>query len=399
MVDYILAPALQSAETPSAKDFVHVSTEAETRCLAWEILRTAAMLLKVDIAVATRAMTYVHRLYATQSLRAIDVWDSTRAALILALKLEETQYKIKNVIRVFLLLQHRFLDMPAEKLRAELTGPDAVQKPSAGTFGALTIPERMSTIRKALSEMNMDAVIDSIARSERHILRSMGYVCAVNQPHAYVRELCAVAVAGLESRKNNESFPTSGDIECFSTEDVGFLDAYIQKAWSYVNDSFATALCCRFPAAKIACGAVYLTACGSVTVDETSAEAKVPAIVQRLLSVSGTTADELVEIAGEMHRVAAQTFIPRYFAINTMDVFKERFAALEKAKQNRLRATSNHQRLDARLRQRSGGGASAVAESSGSDALEMLAMAGILSPAPAADRAEKSSTFKRNTLR
>ena len=404
-MDYLLRQTGDCESTPSTRDFIHADTESELRCLAWEVIRTAAMLLRLDIAVAARAMTFVHRLYTDRSFREVDVWDAALGALVLALKLGEVNRKIKDIIRVFVRLQLRFLDAPAQSIKPKTTSPDAAHEIGESKLAALTVAEQENAVRSTYSEMNIDATIEQIAQTERFILRSMGYVCAVSEPHRHIERLCVIALSCLDPlRKHNSILPDSSDIEYFPTENVDILDAFIQKAWSFVNDSFATTLCCRWRGASIACAATYLTVCASVHVseDKTEEAAKcVPTAVEAMLEASGASAEDLSSISREMLQIQKRSTLPRYFTIDSMEKFKGKLRAMEKEKQNRLRATSNHIRLDERLKRldsRSGVNAGTSSANKGSDALEMLAMAGILGPSSSSSTG-LSSKSRRSKFR
>ncbi|KNH08578.1 hypothetical protein XU18_0921 [Perkinsela sp. CCAP 1560/4] len=427
-MDFLLFPAAIGDQTPSAQEFVHVQTEQEMRCLAWEIVRTAAILLKADIFVATRAMTLLHRLYAHVSMRECDVWEAALASFVLSLKLEEYQRKLGDIVRVFVRLQYRYLDMSAAALRQQPSGPDTPQPPNPGSFAENTSIQQENIVRAAMEERKLEEITARITQHERLILKSSGYICSVGQPHLYVAPLCAVALEGIDSLRStlhsNHTSETSNEIafnhSYFVTENISILDAFIQKAWNFVSDSYETTLCCRESARSVAGAAVFLVVCanlkhspsagGDVGEEHLAAQQRV---INGLLRATGTTASELARISREILQVYSRQSLPRYFAIDSMSIFKSKIASIEKSKRDRLKVPTPHARLHAKLqfgrdRKIGLGGKDSTSCSTGntnestekpreaSDALAMLAAAGIPSMQSRNSRTPSQSIRKKS---
>ncbi|KAE8679460.1 Cyclin-L1-1 [Hibiscus syriacus] len=72
-----------------------------------------------------------------------------------------------------------------------------------------------------------------LSRTERHILKEMGFVCHVEHPHKFISNYLATLGTPPELR---------------------------QEAWNLANDSLRTTLCVRFKSEVVACGVVYAAA-------------------------------------------------------------------------------------------------------------------------------------------
>ncbi|KAK7825925.1 thioredoxin reductase 2 [Quercus suber] len=72
-----------------------------------------------------------------------------------------------------------------------------------------------------------------VIRTERHILKEMGFVCHVEHPHKFISNYLATLETPPELR---------------------------QEAWNLANDSLRTTLCVRFKSEVVACGVVYAAA-------------------------------------------------------------------------------------------------------------------------------------------
>ncbi|KAG5152081.1 hypothetical protein JHK84_028553 [Glycine max] len=72
-----------------------------------------------------------------------------------------------------------------------------------------------------------------LSRTERHILKEMGFICHVEHPHKFISNYLATLETPPELR---------------------------QEAWNLANDSLRTTLCVRFKSEVVACGVVYAAA-------------------------------------------------------------------------------------------------------------------------------------------
>ncbi|THU68653.1 hypothetical protein C4D60_Mb08t06130 [Musa balbisiana] len=74
---------------------------------------------------------------------------------------------------------------------------------------------------------------NDLVRTERHLLKEMGFICHVEHPHKFISNYLATLEAPPELR---------------------------QEAWNLANDSLRTTLCVRFKSEVVACGVVYAAA-------------------------------------------------------------------------------------------------------------------------------------------
>ncbi|CAH8381650.1 unnamed protein product [Eruca vesicaria subsp. sativa] len=120
----------------------------------------------------------------------------------LASKLEENPKKARQIIIVF----YRRMECRRENL----------------PLGHLDL------FSKKYSELKVE-----LSRTERHILKEMGFVCHVEHPHKFISNYLATLETPPELR---------------------------QEAWNLANDSLRTTLCVRFRSEVVACGVVYAAA-------------------------------------------------------------------------------------------------------------------------------------------
>ncbi|KAL5683053.1 hypothetical protein ACJX0J_009438, partial [Zea mays] len=119
----------------------------------------------------------------------------------LAGKLEESPRKSKHIIFVFHRMECRRENLPIEFL---------------------------DVFSKKYSELRRDLI-----RTERHLLKEMGFICHVEHPHKFISNYLATLEAPPE---------------------------LTQEAWNLANDSLRTTLCVRFKSEVVACGVVYAAA-------------------------------------------------------------------------------------------------------------------------------------------
>ena len=73
-----------------------------------------------------------------------------------------------------------------------------------------------------------------LIRTERHLLKEMGFICHVEHPHKFIFQY----------------------LQQLDVED----ERVRQEAWSLANDSLRTPLCVRFKTEVVACGVIYAAA-------------------------------------------------------------------------------------------------------------------------------------------
>jgi len=88
--------------------------------------------------------------------------------------------------------------------------------------------EFLDVFSKKYSELRHDLI-----RTERHLLKEMGFICHVEHPHKFISNYLATLEAPPE---------------------------LTQEAWNLANDSLRTTLCVRFKSEVVACGVVYAAA-------------------------------------------------------------------------------------------------------------------------------------------
>ncbi|KAL0795558.1 hypothetical protein Bca101_066935 [Brassica carinata] len=102
---------------------------------------------------------------------------------------------------------------------------------------------------KKYSELKIE-----LSRTERHILKEMGFVCHVEHPHKFISNYLAT----LETDKFELIFfPTPPYTRWNVSETPPELR---QEAWNLANDSLRATLCVRFRSEVVACGVVYAAA-------------------------------------------------------------------------------------------------------------------------------------------
>ncbi|KAH9311872.1 hypothetical protein KI387_026907, partial [Taxus chinensis] len=119
----------------------------------------------------------------------------------LAAKLEESPRRIQQILNVFHRTESRRENLPLEPLEPH---------------------------SKKYTELKMD-----LNRTERHLLKEMGFICHVEHPHKFILNYLAQVEAPPE---------------------------LMQEAWNLANDSLRTTLCVRFKSEVVACGVVYAAA-------------------------------------------------------------------------------------------------------------------------------------------
>ncbi|XP_072954518.1 cyclin-L1-1 isoform X3 [Typha angustifolia] len=142
-----------------------------------------------------------HRFYCKKSFARFSVKRVAASCVWLASKLEESPRRAKHVIIVFHRMECRRENLPIEHL---------------------------DVFSKKYSDLKNDLI-----RTERHLLKEMGFICHVEHPHKFISNYLATLGTPPELR---------------------------QEAWNLANDSLRTTLCVRFKSEVVACGVVYAAA-------------------------------------------------------------------------------------------------------------------------------------------
>ncbi|KNA06184.1 hypothetical protein SOVF_183400 [Spinacia oleracea] len=190
----------QITNSPSRKDAIDEETETTLRVYGCDLIQESGILLKLPQAVMATGQVLFHRFYSKKSFARFNVKRVAASCVWLASKLEESPRKARQVLIVFHRMECRRENLPVEHL---------------------------DLFSKKYSELKMDLI-----RTERHLLKEMGFICHVEHPHKFISNYLAV----LDVKENPE---------------------LRQDAWNLANDSLRTTLCVRFKSEVVACGVVY----------------------------------------------------------------------------------------------------------------------------------------------
>lgn len=186
--------------SPSRKDAIDEATETMLRIYGCDLIQESGILLKLPQAVMATGQVLFHRFYCKKSFARFSVKRVAASCVWLASKLEESPRKAKHILMVF----HR-MECRRESLRIEHLD-----------------------FSKKYTDLKNDLI-----RTERHLLKEMGFICHVEHPHKFISNYLATLGAPLNLR---------------------------QEAWNLANDSLRTTLCVRFKSEVVACGVVYAAA-------------------------------------------------------------------------------------------------------------------------------------------
>ncbi|KAG5549323.1 hypothetical protein RHGRI_014617 [Rhododendron griersonianum] len=191
----------QLQDSPSRKDGIDETTETTLRIYGCDLIQESGILLRLPQAVMATGQVLFHRFYCKKSFVRFNVKRVAASCVWLASKLEESPRKARQVLIVFHRMECRRENLPVEHL---------------------------DPFSKKYAELKMD-----LNRTERHLLKEMGFICHVEHPHKFISNYLAVLESPPELR---------------------------QEAWNLANDSLRTTLCVRFKSEVVACGVVYAAA-------------------------------------------------------------------------------------------------------------------------------------------
>ncbi|KAK4771604.1 hypothetical protein SAY87_032136 [Trapa incisa] len=191
----------QLKNSPSRKDGIDEATETTLRIYGCDLIQEGGILLKLPQAVMATGQVLFHRFYCKKSFMKFHVKKVAASCVWLASKLEESPRKARQVLIIFHRMECRRENLPIEHL----------------DIGS-----------KKYAELKME-----LSRTERHILKEMGFICHVEHPHKFISNYLATLGTPPELR---------------------------QEAWNLANDSLRTTLCVRFKSEVVACGVVYAAA-------------------------------------------------------------------------------------------------------------------------------------------
>ncbi|XP_068318401.1 cyclin-L1-1-like [Pyrus communis] len=191
----------QLQNSPSRKDGIDEATETTLRIYGCDLIQESGILLKLPQAVMATGQVLFHRFFCKKSFARFNVKKVAASCVWLASKLEECPKKARQVIIVFHRMESRRENLPIEHL---------------------------DPFSKKYSDLKME-----LSRTERHILKEMGFICHVEHPHKFISNYLATLETPPE---------------------------LTQEAWNLANDSLRTTLCVRFKSEVVACGVVYAAA-------------------------------------------------------------------------------------------------------------------------------------------
>ncbi|KAL2492927.1 Cyclin-L1-1 [Abeliophyllum distichum] len=191
----------QLQNSPSRRDGIDEAIEITLRIYGCDLIQESGILLKLPQAVMATGQVLFHRFYCKKSFARFNVKRVAASCVWLASKLEESPRKARQVLIVFHRMECRRENLPIEHL---------------------------DTSSKKYVDLKADLI-----RTERHLLKEMGFICHVEHPHKFISNYLATLGTPPELR---------------------------QEAWNLANDSLRTTLCVRFKSEVVACGVVYAAA-------------------------------------------------------------------------------------------------------------------------------------------
>ncbi|MCO5601923.1 hypothetical protein L7F22_056049 [Adiantum nelumboides] len=196
---YLTQEQLQNS--PSRKDDIDEDTESVLRLYGCELIQEGGILLKLPQAVMATGQVLLQRFFCKKSFARFNVTRVAASCLWVAAKLEESPKKAQHVLNVFNRMECRRESRPLELL---------------------------DPFSKRYEELKVDLI-----RTERHLLKEMGFICHVEHPHKFIINYLIQLEAPPE---------------------------LMQEAWNLANDSLRTTLSVRFKSEVVACGVVYAAA-------------------------------------------------------------------------------------------------------------------------------------------
>ncbi|CAL5032309.1 unnamed protein product [Urochloa decumbens] len=187
----------QLRDSPSRKDGIDEATETALRFYGCGLIQESGILLRLPQAVMATAQVLFHRFYCKKSFVRFSAKRVAASCVWLAGKLEESRREPKHIIFVFHRMECRRENLPIEYLD--------------------------------VSSQKYSELMHDLIRTERHMLKEMGFICHVEHPHKFIPNYLVTLEA----------------------------PDLTQEAWNLANDSLRTTLCVRFKSEVIACGVVY----------------------------------------------------------------------------------------------------------------------------------------------
>jgi len=189
---------------PSEYDGFTLEEENNFRLFGCELIQEGGIMLKQPQVTMITAMDLFHRFYFRKSFLEVDLRQIVAACMFLAMKLEETPKKIRDVVSVFDYLYKKKDGVPA---------PIPVLDLNSNEFMILR---------------------QELINAERFILKEVGFALT----HLNVKPFKYLFYYAKLLKLNK---------------------VFVQKAWNYINDFYRIPICTAFPPHCLAVAAIWLT--------------------------------------------------------------------------------------------------------------------------------------------
>ncbi|KAL0130508.1 hypothetical protein PUN28_002262 [Cardiocondyla obscurior] len=197
-----LLPDEKLNSTPSYLDGLDAETETDLRILGCELIQTAGILLKLPQVAMATAQVIFQRFYYSKSLVRHNMETTAMGCIYLASKIEEAPRRVRDVINVF----NHIKQVSSQK-----------------------------SIQPVILNQNYVALKNQVIKSERRVLKELGFCVHVKHPHKII--VMYLQVLGYEKNRT-----------------------LMQQSWNYMNDSLRSDVFLRYQPETVACACVYLTA-------------------------------------------------------------------------------------------------------------------------------------------
>ncbi|SJK86551.1 Cyclin-L1-1 [Babesia microti strain RI] len=195
--------------TPSARHGLSATQEEALRFYGCHLIYQVGLKLFLKSVTIASAQAILQRFYYRRSLTDFDIRKTAAACTFLATKLEEDPKRLHEVIMTFYHIGGFQKEPPSSKDTDDFMH-----------------------------------IRDDILRCESYILRELGFMIsqALVHPHRYILQYVYALFKNLNEYSQ------------YNVKDMA------QKAWSFLNDSSKTPLCCQVQPWVIAAGSIYLAA-------------------------------------------------------------------------------------------------------------------------------------------
>lgn len=187
--------------TASAQAGISPSIERVHRLHGTSLIHDASTLLGLGASTFATACTIFHRFFQQCSLQEYDVWSVVAASTLLAIKVEEEPFALKEIIQVFSHLYRKRI------LLATTENPEEVAKhPLGATLSAacaLSLAKKNQRLAKAPLPSKLGPVYKEwhgqISKMEAVLLRQLGFTLYWI-PHSHPHKFIPYIYDGLEMR-------------------------------------------------------------------------------------------------------------------------------------------------------------------------------------------------------